>query len=32
MEDLVDENSADTKVTLEDLCRAVEAWIERFKL
>jgi hypothetical protein len=32
LEDLVDEYSPLQTVTLEDLCKAVEAWIERFKL
>jgi len=29
IEDLVDENSAIQEVTLEDFCRAVEAWMKR---
>jgi len=29
IEDLVDENSAIQEVTLEDFCRAVEAWMQR---
>jgi len=32
LEDLVDEDSPEQTVTLDDLCQAVEAWIERFKL
>ena len=32
LEDLVDESSPAQRVTLEDLGKAIEAWIERFKL
>ena len=32
LEDLVDEYSPAQTITLEDLGRAIEAWIERFKL
>ena len=32
LEDLVDESSPAQRITLEELCKALEAWIERFKL
>ena len=32
LEDLVDEDSPIRTVSLENLCKAVEAWISRFKL
>jgi len=32
LEDLVDDSSPVQMITLADLCKALEAWIERFKL
>ena len=32
LEDLVDESSSVQSITLEDLGKAIEAWIEQFKL